>query len=335
MNRFAPHLVLGGALLCCAPAYAQDGDDANRAAARELGTEGIEAYDRGDDATAIEKLDRAFQVVKVPTLGLWLARALARSGKLVEAAERYREVTRLDATTGSVATQKEAQAAAERELARLVPRIPSLDISLVGASPSEVEVAIDDVIVPATFVGEPRPVNPGTRTVTAKHGTQRVTERVSVAEGQRRAVVLRLPSNAEAVEAASPAGGSAANTPDPTTDHARTGRPTVAWMALGVGAAGLVAGGVTGGLAIATRASVADHCDGNDCREPAFAEVDRYNALRSAATVGFVVGGLGLAAGGGLLLLGTKTHGQESSGQRGRGLMAQIGVGTVRVIGSF
>src|SRR5262245_16171888 len=69
-------------------------DDATRAAARQLGEEGVEAYWAGDNEQAHAKLERAYQLFSAPTLALWSARACVRVGRWVEAAERYREVTR-------------------------------------------------------------------------------------------------------------------------------------------------------------------------------------------------------------------------------------------------
>ncbi|MBN2195416.1 MAG: hypothetical protein JW751_21535 [Polyangiaceae bacterium] len=104
-------------------------DDATRAAARAIGEEGLDAYDAGRFEEAVEKLESAHAAVPVPTLGLWLARALAKSGKLVEASERYGEVTRLQVEAGQDKDkQREAQADAHKERAALLPLIPDLRI---------------------------------------------------------------------------------------------------------------------------------------------------------------------------------------------------------------
>src|ERR1700712_1941457 len=76
-------------------ARAQGGaDDSTRAAARALGTQGIEAYWANDLQTANPKLDRAFRLYATSTLGLWSARARVQLGQLVAGAERYREALR-------------------------------------------------------------------------------------------------------------------------------------------------------------------------------------------------------------------------------------------------
>jgi len=60
-------------------------DDSTRAAARSLGTQGIEAYWANDFDTANTKLDRAYRLYATATLGLWSARSRMQLGLWVEA----------------------------------------------------------------------------------------------------------------------------------------------------------------------------------------------------------------------------------------------------------
>ena len=64
--------------------------DAERSVARDLGNEGIDLCEKGKYRAALQRLERAYAVLKTPTLALWLARALEKNGKLVEAAARSR-----------------------------------------------------------------------------------------------------------------------------------------------------------------------------------------------------------------------------------------------------
>ena len=57
--------------------------------ARDLGTQGIEAYQANDFTGADAKLDRAYRLFAAPTLGLWSARARLQLGRWVEAAEGF------------------------------------------------------------------------------------------------------------------------------------------------------------------------------------------------------------------------------------------------------
>src|SRR5690606_12049889 len=70
-----------------------------------------------------------------------------------------------------------------------------------------------------------------------------------------------------------------------------------AWVGFGVGGAGLVVGGITGGLVLAEVGTLEDRCAGRACPP---AEADRLadaRALAHASTGGFVVGGVGVAVG--------------------------------------
>jgi predicted deacylase len=124
-SRFAIGVVF---LLSTGAASAQAVDDATRGAARTLGYDGVKAYQSGDYPVANEKLDKAYRVLKVPSLGLWSARALVKVGRLVEASERYAEVSRLPTSGGDETVQKQAQVDARAELEALAPRVPSLNM---------------------------------------------------------------------------------------------------------------------------------------------------------------------------------------------------------------
>src|SRR5688572_30759640 len=114
-QRFSEAVAILLIWLNAAPLAAQPVDDATRAAARDLGMAGVEAYQAGSYPAASEKLDKAYRTLRAPSLGLWSARALAKLGKLIEASERYLEVTRLDVASGDVAVQKQAQIDAAAE----------------------------------------------------------------------------------------------------------------------------------------------------------------------------------------------------------------------------
>src|SRR6516164_5582103 len=129
-------LLIGFGLTVASHAGAEDVDAANRALARQLGNAGVDAFQAGDFVAASEKLEKAYAILKAPSLGLWSARALKAIGKHIEASERYLEVTRLDAAGGDVSVQRKAQLDASLELDALRPKIPSLSIRLQGATVS-------------------------------------------------------------------------------------------------------------------------------------------------------------------------------------------------------
>ncbi len=275
-------------------------DDATRAAARTLGYEGISDFQAGKFPSAADKLDRAYQALRVPSLGLWSARALEKNGKLVAAAERYLEVQRLDPGTGDVAVQKAAQADAKTEHAALEPRIPSIVIELEGASANEVKVTANGVEVPSSLIGIKRPVDPGTVILEAQHGARTAREEATLGEGETKTIVLRFSASTTPTVV-----GPVVTTeqPKPVTDDqaakpaaSGSGLRTVGFVTLAVGGAAVVAGAVTGGLAMAKRGSI-DGCEGNRCPPSARASVGEYNDLRTISSVCFIGGGVLAATG--------------------------------------
>jgi hypothetical protein len=298
-TRWALSLLLAAAVLQTATAQAQD-DAANRAAARKLAEDGVAALQNGDPATAVQKLEKAHQMLAVPTVTLWSARALVKRGAWVEAAERLREVKRLP-VSGEVAVQEQAKRDAEKELNDLLPRIPSLVVTVADASP-DVTVLLDGVQLPAALLGEDRPVNPGKHQLVAQRGAERQSLEVSVAEGERKPVELRL--NGGAASPAPAAAASAPASPVPSEADrpaAGSGRNALAFVALGAGAVGLVVGGVTGGLAVSKNSSLNDNpecsASANVCTHAVEDDVKSLRTLRTVSTIGFLAGGVLVASG--------------------------------------
>jgi hypothetical protein len=101
-------------------------DPATRGSARQLGDEAGEDFAKGDYAAALDKYTRADKLIHLPTLSLRIARCLDKLGRLVEAAERYVDVTRMPVADDPRGLQAEAKQQAASEHAALLPRIPSV-----------------------------------------------------------------------------------------------------------------------------------------------------------------------------------------------------------------
>jgi hypothetical protein len=309
--KAATRSLIFAASLWATPAFGQTVDDSTRAAARDIGYAGVEAFQRGDYTTANQKLDKAYRVLRAPSLGLWSARALAKLGRLVEAAERYREVLRLSPTSGDQEVQKRAQADAELDLATLMPRLSGITVVLKGAQASETTISIDGVPVSAELVGENRPVNPGAHRVEGRRGSDQAVVELKLAEGEKQQAVLEFTPGAAsaapvtpAVEPASSPGSS--TSPSGADRGSSSTMRTLGWVAVGVGGAGLALGGVTGLLALGERGNIEDSpdCDAerNVCLASKKETVDSYQTLRLVSGIGFIAGGV-LAATGVILLV--------------------------------
>jgi hypothetical protein len=321
------------------PRLASAQDDATRAAARSLAFEGNDADKRGDAALAEAKFDKAFALVPVPTLGLSSARARVKQGKLVEAAERYRQVLRLDAAAVGIAgaglnlpLQQRAQADAERELAALLPRIPRIVLTLVGAEAREVTVKLDEAWLPNALVGEPYPVNPGRHRLRAWRGTLHVERELTLDEAALEQVELTF-AEAPAVAAPVPLRSPAVEPTAPITHTATPRSPRLeqsfGWSLVALGGVMLAVGGVSYLYWSDQKQEIEDQNGGifacpTDAREPC----DRYNAWRRLPPIASIAGGV-LALTGGFLLVWSWESDRVELGV-GLGPRAEVGWGLPR-----
>lgn len=289
-------------------------DDSTRAAARALGTQGIEAYWANDYRTASTKLDRAFRLYATSTLGLWSARARVQLGQLVAGAERYREALRA-APLGDAEAQQKAQSEARAELDKLTPRIPTLTVHISNARADDVAVTLDGVAIPSALLDEARPTDPGKHIVVASraaNGSERQQIEVQLREGEQRQLTIRFKQQESiASEPVSGAGEGLALTPlspraaaeeapasAPVADRrATTTSPLkpLGIVMLSFGGAGLATAAVTALLANSKRGECIE-----DVCEPDIKQ--SYDSLRTVSTVAFYVGA-GLAVGGLVMFL--------------------------------
>jgi hypothetical protein len=141
------------ALVWASSAAGEEVTESTRSAARELAYTGVERYQAGDYQAALTKLDKAYRALRVPSLGLWSARAMVKLNSWVEASERLREVSAMEPTGGDAAVQKQAVADAAKELDALTPKLPKLVLDIAGAPNKDVTVTLDGRALPSALLG--------------------------------------------------------------------------------------------------------------------------------------------------------------------------------------
>lgn len=292
----------------------------------------MEAYQAQNYAAASDKLNRAFEILRVPTLGLWSARALAKTGKLVEASERFLLVTRLD-VSGDVSVQNQAKAEAASEREALLPKIPSLTIDVQGAS-SDAIFTLDGAPLQRALMNVRQPANPGRHMVSVRDGNRVLEREVTLTEGQRLAVSLDMAKAKETNEPPptfeEPTASPAATTPGESSaaDQAQSpGLPVGFWVGVGVAGAGVVTGSVAALLASQKKSDLS--CPGDVCAPSDRDNVDSYNRMLTISTVGFVVAGVGAATAGVFLLT------RPSASAQARHFSPYVGLGSAGVVGAF
>jgi hypothetical protein len=266
---------------------------ADRETARHLMDEGYAALDKGDRKAALDRFVAADSLVHAPTTGVAVAKAQRALGMLLEARETALEVTRVAPTPSDPHAFVVARAEAQSMSDALADRIPALRIVVRGAD--DATVSVDGVSVPRASLVAPRRLDPGPHHVEARAGALRGSADVTLAEGESRDVVLDLAQ--PATPAANPPSEPPDERPQTTAGGPKAWR-TAAWVGLGVGAAGIVTGTVTGLLAVSAKSSALNGgCAGNRCPPSTYGNLDDAQRFGDVSTVAFIVGGVGAAFG--------------------------------------
>ncbi len=265
---------------------------------------------------AIDLLRKADQLDPTSQRKLDLAKLLVVDKKLVEASRILNALIN-DTTLGP--RDKWAKDQAKKQLAQFESRIPWLQVHLLGPT-SGAHIEVDGKEIEADTE---TPVDPGSHGIGVDaDGFESADRRITVEEGQHKEITIAL--NALAKPAAPKA-----------TSSGGTKIPAIASFV--VGAAGIGVGAAFGILAFDETAKAKQFCDGNNC--PARDEVvkARNTAIDNGnvSTVGFVVGGVGLAAGVVLLLTVGSSSEKPADKKDAFVIRPYVGAGEAGVVGRF
>ncbi|MEM6791825.1 MAG: hypothetical protein AAF928_20905 [Myxococcota bacterium] len=276
--------------------------------ARRLLDEGDARFADRDFEGALEKYRAADAIMGVPTTASEVGKALEQLGRLVEARDAYLRIVRYPRRDDEPEVFTAAREAADRRAAALAARVATLRVDIdfdteAGDDPkdgtSRVRLSIDGEAINAAAVGHAISVDPGTRRVRVEATGYLGTERhVVLSEGGKEVLRLRLERDPDAPAEVPP--GPDPSRPDPgeTTPGTPTQEPSsfpvFATIGFAVGGAGLLLGGITGGLAIAQEGDLATACtDDQRCPPDRADDIDRANLLANLSNVGFAVGAAG------------------------------------------
>jgi hypothetical protein len=294
-----------------APLLAAAPDDPIRTEARALAYAGVEAYAASDFVTAHQRLERAYELLPVPSLGLWSARALVKVGQLIHAELRYLAVSRMLVAPTDPPVQRSAQLDAARELLQLSPRIPTLSFRLDGATADQVSVEVDGVLTAAVEGARPLRLDPGRHEVVGTRGAEKTMVILELAEGQREELWLRF---ARPKAVATPlARAEADSAPRPRASASHPLR-TAGWLTLAAGGTCLATGmvGYLVGRGEHGELERLAECSSAACAARAPEAYSSYGMWRSLQVVGLLSGGLLGAAGVTLLVAGGEASGASS-----------------------
>lgn len=267
------------------------------------------------------------------------AKKLAAQGKYAEACPKFAESNRLDRGAGTLihlgdcyeknkqtasawATYKEAASAAQalgrkdwEKLATqranaLEPKLARLTI-VVDKGNGAIEVSRDGTSVSQASFGVPIPVDVGQHTVEATAAGHKPFTTTATVAKDGESVEVKVPKlETEAVAAPEPAPKpaetAAVTTPNPSDGGG--GQRTIGFVVGGIGVAGLAAGAITGLMAMGKSSDAKAICatDGPCASREAVDASESAKTLGLVSTIGFIAGGVALAAGAALVFTAPK-----------------------------
>jgi len=287
-----------GALLCASSAFAQDAEI--RTAARDLATQGAQAFEAGEYAQASDFFRRAHELVPAPSIALLQARSLAKLGQLLEAIDIYEQTARLKLADDAPEAYLQAVETARAESEEVRHRLPRIKLMLIGLSSNEsVQVSMDDKPTPQALLGVERPSNPGHHRIEARvAGQLRATRELTMVEAESYLIELDVSPAPPPIEPVA-----VASLREPSISSAHSWRKTGGYVALGVGALGLGIGTYTGLVALHHKSELDAVCQPG-CPPSSAQDLDGFRSNRTISYVSFGVGIAAAATGVVLLTLG-------------------------------
>jgi hypothetical protein len=291
--------------LLCVPAYA---DGVLPAAATPVQREQAQArFMRGKELLAKKQYDQALaefrashDIVSSPNTRLEIARCLRAMGRPVAA---YAELGRTAVEAKEMVAQdnryQRAYDSATAERAELEPQLGFVSLTIQNPT-DETTVTVGGEQIRRAAWSEPAPVVAGaTDIVVSTPGHAPVKRSVTLAAGQRQALSIDAQSGEPVGGPPPPPPPEAPAPPPPSASPLRTW----AYVAGGIGVAGIATFAVAGLMAKSTYDDLNGACHGGPCPPDKSGEISSGKTQQTIANVGLVVGIAGVATGATLFVL--------------------------------
>jgi hypothetical protein len=314
--------------------------DASAAQKRDAGkklAQGTKLFEKGKYDEALARLRASHDKVADPKASLMIANALRNTGDLLTARAEYKkaraeaeEAARTEATYESTLTQ------AREGLDELEGVLGRLSIKLVQA-PAGTEVTVDGEPVPVTELAEPLFVAAGSVTVeaTAPDGTV-ARQVVSVNAGQGAAIELLFSGHEAPQELVSREPEATPEQPQAAPAISDGGKDrTLAFVAGGVGLAGIATFAVLGALSKSQFDELESDCPDGHCAPDRDADIAQGKRFQTIANVGLGVGIAGAVASVALFAFGGGSDAEAPTQSATARIGVEIGVGSVELWGRF
>lgn len=242
---------------------------------------------------ALVEFRASHDIVASPNTRLEIARCLHLMGRLVAAyAELGRTAIEARELTAQDNRYKRTGDAATSERSEIEPQLGFVALTI--ENPAEgTRVVVGGEELRRAAWAEPAPVAPGAADVVVETpGHAPVKRTVSLAAGQRTSLTIDAQSG-EVAQAAQPA------PPPPATQQPKNLAAVRPWayVAGGVGAAGLLTFAIGGAMAKSTYDDLNSACGGGPCPPSKTGEISSGKTQETIANVGLVVGAVGAVAG--------------------------------------
>ncbi len=303
--------------------------------AQSLYERGVQRFKAGRFAEAARSFASSYEIVSSPNSHIMYARALREAGELNQAYEEL-ALTQVEASELAARLPKYASTAeaAEAELAELGKRVAALSIRVSG-TPGDAKVSVGDRQLPRERWLHVA-VSPGPVAVSAVlPDGRRTTQPVKARVGQRIEVNLAFADAAQPVAGDAGQTGPVLGPVDSDHDRGTSSKPSLrpwAYVAGGIGAAGLVTFGVFGAMSRSTYSDLEDRCPGGDCPSGSQDDIDRGKSQQRIANIGLAIGVIGVATGVTLFVIDTSQHSGKSDSTN---VALGVGPGSLQLEGSF
>lgn len=328
--RRALSLAAATTLLGLAPGARAEATAEDEARARVLYEEGTALLDAGATAEACPKLEEAVRLVPDASgAHLALGVCFERSGRLASALHHLERAEALS----DPATLAERRRRAAEAAAALRPRVGHIVVELAPGTPGTATTTLDGA---SARHGASLPVDAGAHeVVVSDDGVILARRSVLGRDGE----VVRVELGRAAPAPAAVVDGTSSPTPERGTPDDGAPWREIGVVALAVGGAGLVLGGVSAAVAAERDAASDDACDARDfCSAAGFAARDEAFTWATVSTLGFIAGGA-FAATGVVLVLVDDAGGETETATPDRAGAARAEAalvpGGIRVRGTF
>ncbi len=277
--------------------------------ADKLFRQAVDEMTAGKFSSACPLLDRSYQLDPKDGTLFTLGNCRDLEGKLTLAMGHYRAYLRVFEKMSGATRQKHQERAskAQARLTEIESVIPKVKFVWEAPPPPESKIIVDGVEFRADTLDVLLPLDPGTHEIIVQLPGEPDRKRtVTLAKGGSSIIDLTpaKPGEEDPNGSGSGGNGGAGAKKSKKVDPAKVG----GYVGIGLGAAGIIAGGITGYMALVQKETVDARCDANySCDVVGYAAVDRFRTLGTASTVSFIAGGVFAGVGITLLLVSRRT----------------------------